>query len=146
MPIAVLLAQRGEHVGAALAPANRRQQRVQHGRAVRMQAQPVVREDFVRQRGIALARELEHAHAGACERERQRVEFAQCVRGLVAGPLRGALKEVRARGLRVVAESGRPHHQHGPRRLWLVRRGQSSVHHATNSPKSIRPSSFVSMS
>ena len=76
--IAARVDERVEHVRPALAAAVGGQHRVEHGRAVGVQAQPVVRKNLVGQRRRPLAGELMHAHAGVGERERQRVELAQC--------------------------------------------------------------------
>ena len=76
--VAARVDERFEHVGPALAAPVGGQHRVEHGRAVGVQAEPVVRKNLVGQRRRPLTGELMHAHSGVGERERQRVELVQC--------------------------------------------------------------------
>jgi len=91
--------------------------------------------------------ECEHAHAGVCERERESVELAQRACACVAQRFRSVLKEVRGRGFRVGPNrAGRTISTAGAVCGSCGACRSVSAHHATNSPKSINPSSFVSMS
>src|SRR5690606_17814063 len=69
--------------------------RVEGRGAVRVEADPVVREHLVRQRRVAAAGEGEHAHAGGGERRRDRVGLA--ARG---GGARGVRRRVRRTAVR----------------------------------------------
>ena len=122
-PVAMLGAERAEHVGAPLEAAARRLHRIQHGRAVRVQAEPVVGEHLVGRRGTALARERVHAHARGGECDREPVELTCGARRNVRVAAGGALEVVRLRRLGVCGEADRPDHQHGRRGLWLGGRG-----------------------
>ena len=153
-PIAVLVAQRVDELRRPLAAPVRREQRIEHRRAVRVKAHPVVREHLVRQVRVARARERMHANARRSERHGETVELAGSACRDVSIRGRRDLKAVRARGLGVRGEARGPDHQHGIGRLVFGRRfarhreaqrhargtSRQSAHQAANSPKSILPS------
>ena len=87
--------------------------RIEHGRAVGMQTDPVVREHRVGAARLGAIVERVHLDAGSGERRGQPVELGQ--RPWAAGPqpAAGTLEAVAHGRLRIPAEGGRPDHEHG---------------------------------